>query len=148
MSLEKYIDLLSDSGFRITEQRLAILQVLMDNQHRHLTNDDIHDLVRSTYPEIGLATVYRTTQVLSNLGIITTLNIGDGKERYEMRSTTGEHNHHHLICTECGGVSEFTEDLLDDLEDRITKEYGFSIADHELKFIGICSDCQEKLKNE
>ncbi len=144
---QKYVDMLKDKKFRVTEQRLQILKTIDDNYNEHLTNEEIHNLVRKVNPDIGLATVYRTTQLLEELGVITVLSIGDGKERYEMRKEEGEHEHthHHLICTMCGKVEEVMDHvLLKPLEDKIEKEFKFRITDHNLRFTGVCSECCAK----
>lgn len=144
MDYDKYVEILQSKRFRVTEQRLQILRVIAENSDKHLTNEEIHDLVKLVNSDIGLATVYRTTQLLAQLGILTTLTIGDGKERYELKKETGGHTHHHLICSICGNVSEVEEDLLDDLEEKVERELGFKVMDHQLKFVGVCAECSAK----
>ncbi|MDN5353153.1 MAG: Fur family transcriptional regulator, ferric uptake regulator, partial [Clostridiales bacterium] len=88
------------------------------------------------------ATVYRTLQLLEELEVVTSLNLEDGCVRYELYIDDGAHNHHHLICNKCGRVIEVEGDLLDQLEQKIEREYDFKIVDHKLKFYGICSKCK------
>lgn len=95
-----------------------------------------------------MATVYRTILLLEELGIISRLDLNDGCSRYEMVHSNETHRHHHLICNICHSVSEVQDDLLDDLEANIQKDYKFKILDHSVKFYGICGECQEKLKEE
>jgi Fur family ferric uptake transcriptional regulator len=73
------------------------------------------------------------------------MEFGDGCSRYEVNTTDpSEHHHHHLICTSCGKVTEFEDDLLDELEDDIQQKMGFKVLNHQVKFYGTCKECQGK----
>ena len=140
---------LKEKGLKVTNQRLLVLQVLAENKDRHLTAEDIYELVKEDYPEIGLATIYRTVQLLLEMQLVDRINLDDGCVRYEIGETldgTGKHHHHHLICKTCGKVLPFKDDLLDELERHIEEETGFHVLDHELKFYGQCSECRKKQK--
>lgn len=113
-----------------------------------LVLEDVHSLVKDKHPDLGLATVYRTLDVLSELGIIHKSDFGDGKFRYELTHEDEHHHHHHLICMHCGSVDEFEDDLLESLEAQILKKNHFKVVDHDLKFFGYCNKCSEKLKRE
>lgn len=103
-------------------------------------------LVKEKAPEIGLATVYRTLELLSELHVVEKINFGDGVARYDLRGDTSKHHHHHLICVQCGSMDEIREDWLGPLEERLEREFNFSVVDHRLDFHGICYRC--KAKNE
>ncbi|OJV62120.1 MAG: transcriptional repressor [Clostridiales bacterium 38-18] len=133
---------LKEAGYKLTPQRIAILSAIEANKGLHLNTEEIYDIVKQTNPEMGLATVYRTLQLLEELEVVSSLNLEDGCVRYELYNDEGHHNHHHLICTQCGAVIEVEGDLLDELENKIEKEYAFEILDHKLKFYGICSKCK------
>lgn len=134
---------LKETGFKITPQRRAIVETLLKNKDEHLSSEEIYDLVRVDCPEIGLATVYRTMQLLDEVGAISKLNLDDGCIRYEIDLDDSDaHNHHHLICKNCGKIIEVKEDLLDSIELEIQKLYKFSIIDHDLKFYGLCESCK------
>lgn len=136
---------LKSTGFKITPQRRAIIEVLIENENSHLSSEEIYDKVRVNCPEIGLATVYRTMQLLDEVNGISKLNLDDGCIRYEINiEGENEHHHHHLICKECNAIIEVKEDLLEDIEKRVEKTYNFQIKDHDLKFYGICENCQNK----
>lgn len=136
---------LQERQHKMTPQRQLILQIFLDRPGEHLSAEDVHDVLREKRMEIGLATVYRTLDLLSDLGILQKMEFGDGCARYEVNTTDpSKHHHHHLICTKCGKVYEFDDDLLEDLEQDIAKKSGFQIRDHQVKFFGICKDCQEK----
>lgn len=130
-------------GYKLTPQRRAIVNSIIENKGRHLTVEEIYDEVKKDCPEIGLATVYRTTLLLEELGIIYKLDLDDGCARYELAHEGEHHRHHHLICNECGNVIEVEGDLLDEIEEKIQRTYKFNILDHSVKFFGICNNCRE-----
>lgn len=138
-SLETICKKLQEKDYKITPQRKKILEVFIDNEQDHLSAEDIYHIVKRNYPEMGLATVYRTLDLLAELDILQKMNFDDGKARYEFSSRGG--HHHHLICLKCGKVIEFNDDLLDNLEKNVLEKNKFVVLDHELKFYGHCIDC-------
>lgn len=144
---ERFKKLLKANGLKVTTQRIVILEVLEDRPNEHLTAEEIYECVKEKYPEIGLATVYRTIQLLSELNLIDKLNLDDGFVRYEIgKQGNGgpSHHHHHLICLSCGKVLTFQDDLLEGLEQKIQTTMKFQVEDHEVKFYGYCEECQNK----
>ena len=144
---EGFEKLLREKGLKVTTQRLAVLTVLSQKPDSHLTAEEIYDLVRVSNPEIGLATVYRTIQVLLELKIVDRIYLDDGYVRYELGRVYEDedsHHHHHLICIKCGRVMSFQGDLLEDFEKRIEDKTGFQIQDHDVKLYGYCTDCLKK----
>lgn len=140
---------LKEKGYKLTPQRRAILDIIIDKEGQHLTAEEIYDEVKKICPDIGLATVYRTVLLLEEVNVIYKLDLNDGCSRYELVHSDEEHRHHHLVCNKCKKVFEVQDDLLEELEDRIEKTYRFKILDHSVKFFGICSDCcdhKEELK--
>ncbi len=134
---------LKEKGYKLTVQRKAIIEVFLGNQSSHLSPEEVYDNVRNDYPDIGLATVYRTLQLLEELDIVYKVNFDDGCSRYELNLDSGDHQHHHLICLECGKVKEVKLDLLENLEAEIGKEGEFRVVDHNVKFFGYCKDCEK-----
>jgi len=135
-------NILKENGYKLTPQRRATLEVLLNNQGEHLSTEEIYTKVRKTHPEIGLATVYRTMLLLEELGLLIKHNFEDGRNRYELSHPDEDHDHHHLICLKCGRVSEVEEDLLGSLEEIIVKKHGFQVINHKVKFYGHCKNCQ------
>lgn len=135
------------SNYKLTPQRELVLRVLMENEHNHLNADDIYLLVKEIAPDLGLATVYRTLELLSDLKIVQKLHFGDSVTRYEFSSADDSHHHHHLICIKCGKVEEINEDWLGFIEEKVEKEYDFEIIDHRLIFQGFCKECRHLSKN-
>ncbi|GGD54263.1 ferric iron uptake transcriptional regulator [Paenibacillus nasutitermitis] len=131
-------------GYKITRQREATLRVLFENEAEHLSAEEIFMLVKKNNPDIGLATVYRTLDLLNELDIVEKINFGDGVARFDLRSKDHEHMHHHLLCSECGQVKEIKEDWLQEMEVRLEKEFGFKVSDHRLEFTGRYHKCANK----
>ncbi len=144
--LQKYKTLLKERGLKTTTQRMAILKVLLEQPGTHLTAEDIYDQVKKEWPKMGLATVYRNIQLLSEMHLIDKFNLGDGVVRYEIsKLEPGMHHHHsHLICTSCGKIFCIQEDLLDMIEKHVSESMGFQVTDHDLKLYGRCADCLRK----
>jgi len=137
---------LKTKGFKLTPQREATVRVLLENEKDHLNAEDVYMLLKRTNPEIGLATVYRALELLSDLHIVEKVNFGDGATRFDLRNNDQDHHHHHLICTECGRVEEIMDDWLLPIENRLELEYGFKVLDHRLDFHGVCQACKSKSK--
>ena len=115
-------------GYKATPQRLAVLGALAAEQHQSLGE------IRARCPEVGLVTIYRTLDLLSEIGAVRRLDLGDGP-RYEL----AEDHHHHLICESCGGVSEFERCPLDL---RRLEGVDFEISSHTLEIYGRCAGCR------
>ncbi|EFM09720.1 ferric uptake regulator, Fur family [Paenibacillus curdlanolyticus YK9] len=140
--IEKINRQMTAKGYKLTVQREVTLRVLLENEQDHLSAEEVFMLVKSKYPEIGLATVYRTLELLTELHIVVKMNFGDGMARYDLRSEDHEHMHHHLICHTCGALHEIKDDWLLELEERLQREYGFKVTDHRLDFTGHFQSCK------
>lgn len=136
---------LHERQYKLTPQREVILQVFVNHADKHLSAEDVYSLVKKEAPEIGMATVYRTIDLLSELEVLQKMDFGDGCSRYEISEDNTAHHHHHLICLNCGLVREFDDDLLETLENVISRKSNFQILDHQVKFYGYCQECQKKL---
>ncbi|WP_144498406.1 ferric iron uptake transcriptional regulator [Bacillus pumilus] len=134
---------LHSSSYKLTPQREATVRVLLENEEDHLSAEDVYLLVKEKSPEIGLATVYRTLELLTELKVVDKINFGDGVSRYDLRKEGAAHFHHHLVCMECGTVDEIEDDLLEDVEEIIERDWKFKIKDHRLTFHGICYRCHD-----
>lgn len=138
--MRRVLALLRQRGYRLTPQRRAVLQVIAGCRE-HLTPRDIHERVRLRHPGIGLVTVYRTIDLLSELGLICEVHADDRRRSYLLRRP--EEHHHHLVCSDCGQVVDFTGCHLDGLEHRLSQQTGFVIEHHLLEFVGCCPSCQK-----
>ena len=143
---EEFKEMLKAKGLKVTNQRLIVLKVLDKHRDIHMAAEDIYKLVKAECPDIGLATVYRTVQLLLEMQLVDRINWMTVVYGMRLGIVDGEskHTHHHLICKDCGKVLSFNDDLLEELENHIEKMTGFRVLDHELKFYGQCKDCAEK----
>ena len=119
------------AGYKATPQRTAVLRALIAEQHQSLEE------VRARCPEVGLVTVYRTLDLLNELGIVRRLDLGDGA-RYEL----AEDHHHHMICESCGDISEFDECPLDPALLLPIRNSDFKLRSHSLEVYGQCAACK------
>lgn len=132
--------------FRWTLTRKAILD-LLNRTSKHMSAKEIYDTLLKLYPGIGLSTVYRTLDLLSRMGLVKKLNIGEGKSRYEYKP--GEEKlHHHIICTKCGKIIDYSDfldeelNLVGKIEKNLARKYNFIVKDHNIDFYGLCKDCR------
>jgi Fur family ferric uptake transcriptional regulator len=132
-----------EKHYKVTPQRQKILEAFMEHEEKHLSAEDVYSLLRSDAPDIGLATVYRTLEMLEELGFLHRIEFGDGKSRYELATDSSAHAHHHLICLSCSKVIEFDDDLMETLESFVSRTADFQITDHQVKFYGYCSECRK-----
>lgn len=146
--IERIKKQLHSSSYKLTPQRESTVRVLLEHEEDHLSAEDVYLLVKEKSPEIGLATVYRTLELLTELKIVDKINFGDGVSRFDLRQEGAAHFHHHLVCIECGAVDEIQDDLLEDVEEIVERDWNFKIKDHRLTFHGICHRCQEKNTEE
>ncbi|KGL41077.1 transcriptional repressor [Listeria sp. FSL L7-1582] len=137
---------LHEASYKLTPQREATVRILLENEKDHLSAEDVYLRVKDISPDIGLATVYRTLELLTELRVVDKINFGDGVARYDLRKEGAKHFHHHLVCLECGSVEEIQEDLLDDVEKIVEQKWDFLVKDHRLTFQGICTVCKSNIK--
>lgn len=128
-------------GYKVTPQRRMIIDEII-NTHEHQTPAAIHERVQIEHPGIGLVTIYRTLEILEECGLICETHAGHSCRSYLLRESFA--HHHHLICSDCGKVVDFTDCGLNELESKLKEKSGFKINGHLLEFIGQCGDCAVK----
>jgi len=128
--------------------RQAILEVL-SNTEEHPSAEEIYLAVQKIYPNIGLTTVYRTLELLVDMGLVFKFDFGDKRARYELsQGPTSKKHHHHLVCTNCGRIIDYTDfideekELLQRTEAGLSEKYNFKITDHLIQFYGLCDECR------
>ena len=134
------LEKLKARGFRITHQRLAVLEVLAASEG-HPSFEAVYDQVRARYPTVSLATIYKTIGVLKELGEVLELGFADRSSHYDGHRP---YPHPHLICTRCGAITDPDLSCLHDLTREVTDETGFRILTHRLDFFGVCRNCQRR----
>lgn len=130
---------LRQAGYRLTAPRRAVLQVV-EATSEHLDYAEALEQGRAIYPALGRATVYRTLDLLTDLGILRPIHQSDGSVQFARI----EDGHHHLICLGCGAAIHFDECPVADLEQALEKRLRFQIQGHLLEFYGLCKECQEQ----
>jgi Fur family transcriptional regulator, ferric uptake regulator len=120
---------LRKAGLKVTLPRLKILEILEDNDLRHLSAEDIYRKLLETGEDIGLATVYRVLTQFETAGLVTRHNFEGGHSVFELDQ--GKH-HDHMVCVETGQVVEFINEEIERLQKDIAKAHGFELIDHNL----------------
>ena len=132
---------LKQSAKRLTPQRRRILEVLLASRE-HLDVEQIRDRASGNGERVSYATVYRTMRMLVDAGLIKERHFHDGSARYEYVKE-GEH-HDHLICKRCGEVIEFTDDVIEALQEVVAKKHGYRMTGHKHEIYGVCGACAER----
>ena len=130
---------LSELGYRLTPQRLMVVQAV-EAADSHISAEEIYLQIRAIYPHMNISTVYRTLELLSERGLVTETDMGDGRVRYH---SIGKGQHHHLVCQRCGATIDVEESTLSPLWAEIGERYDFEVDMKHLAFFGICSKCRE-----
>jgi Fur family transcriptional regulator, ferric uptake regulator len=138
MRHEHEIQALRQQGYRLTRQRMLILDVLRDST-RHMTADQIYSEVSRQNPEINLATVYRTLQWLHQIGMLRKIDVGKDRLEYEY---TREAHHHHLICKICGAETQIDHHVIETLQAHILEHYDFEADPDHVALFGRCAVCR------
>lgn len=128
---------LSSAGLRVTRQRRVIAEAFFEHEG-HPNIDELYAAIRERHPHIGQATVYRTLKLLVDSGLAEPRGFGDGTTRYEA-THKGDH-HDHLICTDCGHIVEFRNDVIERLQIEIAERHRFAVTDHKMVIYGSCTD--------
>ncbi|MGM7703298.1 peroxide-responsive transcriptional repressor PerR [Pseudalkalibacillus sp. Hm43] len=136
--LQTAVDTLKDAGVRITPQRHAILEYLIQTLS-HPTADEIYKALESKFPNMSVATVYNNLRVFKNAGLVKELTYGDSSSRFDCVTT----DHYHVICEECGKIVDFSYPGLDEVENVAEHVTGFKVNNHRMEVYGTCPDCQK-----
>jgi Fur family ferric uptake transcriptional regulator len=130
---------LRESGFKPGRARAAVIEALGE-QTCCLSAQEIHDLVRKRRAGVGIASVYRALEMLTELGLVHRLELGSGGANYEAAQPDGDH-HHHLVCGDCGKVEAFSDDRLEHVIDSVSRTAAFRVDEHDVVLRGQCGSC-------
>jgi Fur family ferric uptake transcriptional regulator len=129
---------LRDRGLRLTPQRMLILE-LLERSSGHIAPEDLYQQVLQRYPMINRSTVYRTLEVLEDLGLVRHGHVDDGSARYHLAAET---HHLHLICHRCGHAVELTDlSVGDSLVATLRARFGFRADLTHFPISGLCAGC-------
>ena len=132
---------LKEAGHKPGRARAAVIEAL-SAQDCCLSAQEIHDRVRRRRAGVGIASVYRALETLTELGLVYRLELGGAGAQYEPAAPTGDH-HHHLVCGDCGKVEAFSDVGLEHAIAGVSKSASFEIAEHDVVLRGRCDDCAE-----
>lgn len=124
------------AGLKATPQRLAIYRELLETEE-HPTVESIHQRVRRQLPLVPLGTVYKTIESLERAGLVTEVSLAGNAKRYD----ANREPHHHLVCTRCHRVTDFTDRMLDTIRTP-ARVRGFRPTEVKVQILGVCSKCQ------
>jgi Fur family transcriptional regulator, ferric uptake regulator len=136
------LETLRASGHRLTPQRESVLAVVCESE-AHLTADEILQRVRTRYPYLNKSAVYRSLDLLTELGLVTQTDLGQGHIEYELHQHP---HHHHLVCRACGSIVRVEHDCFQPLEKRLKQKYGFQADLDHFAVFGLCQECQNNKK--
>lgn len=144
--LEPYIEQLKQAGYKVTHQRLVILDYLLHSKE-HPSAEVIYADLRQRYPTISLATVYNTLEMLAKVGLV--IDLGAPGERRRFDGNVADHSHY--FCTNCGRVIDLHLPGAERTINKLTQELNLPITRHRLDFFGLCENCRtasEEIKPE
>ena len=129
---------LRNAGLKVTLPRVKILQILEGSEDKHFSAEDVYKALLEADEDVGLATVYRVLTQFETAGLVMRHHFKGGHSVFELNS---ENHHDHIVCTKCGKVDEFFDEVIEKQQDKIAEKLGFEITDHSLYIYGVCPDC-------
>lgn len=129
------------SGLKETAQRKIVLDAFLKTE-KHVSVRDLYFIICKRECKVGYATVHRTMKLFADCGLAREVMFDDGISRFE--HLYRHRHHHHLVCTRCRKVIEFTSNLIDKEEKTILKRHGFQLQSHRYEIFGLCRECRKK----
>ena len=120
---------LREAGLKVTLPRIRILEIFEESDDKHLSADEVYKKLVEAGDEVGLATVYRVLTQFESAGILLKQNFENGHSVYEL--TPNDH-HDHMVCLKTGKVIEFTNEIIEEQQEKLAAESGYKIVDHKL----------------
>lgn len=130
---------LREHGYRLTPQRMLVVEAIHSSD-KHVSAEEIYERVHARFPHINISTIYRTLELLDELGLVTKTDLGEGCVRYHPAE---KGHHHHLVCRKCGKIIDLGELAVAPLKDALLHDYGFKADLRHLAIFGQCVDCQK-----
>ncbi|ARQ99213.1 iron-regulated membrane protein [Campylobacter devanensis] len=143
--LERFKRVLRDNGLKYTKQREVLLQTLYNNSE-HFTPEQLYLYIKERHPglNVGIATVYRSLNLLEESGMVTSISFGVQGKKFELANKP---HHDHMICRQCGVIVEFEDQIIEKRQLAIAKEHGFKLTGHIMQLYGVCGECnKQKIK--
>ena len=130
-------DVLRRQGFRITPQRLLILDILQHSD-RHLSVEELYAQVQARFASTDISTVYRTLEMLTSLGLLQKVSLGEAHDHYEW---VEEEPHYHIVCQHCGAVMPFGDEMLEQMKALLEQKHHFRVERAFVEVFGTCPRC-------
>ncbi|MFA7746107.1 peroxide-responsive transcriptional repressor PerR [Salinicoccus roseus] len=131
------INALKKTGVRITPQRKAVLRYMIETGE-HPTADDIFKALSNEYPNMSVATIYNNLKLFKETGLVKELTYGDASSRFDFITDT----HYHIICSECGKITDFHYPGLEEVEHLAGSVTSYDVSHHRLEIYGVCPECR------
>jgi len=138
---ERTEETLRQAGYRRGAARRVVVSVLA-REGCCVTVPEIVDAARRQGHDVGLASVYRVLDLLTEKGLVQKIELGEARARYERVEPEHERHHHHLVCNDCGRIEPFSDEELEAALRRVEEETGFAVASHDVLLRGSCDDCR------
>ncbi len=132
---------LRKAGLKVTLPRVKILQILETSANKHMSAEEVYKALIESDQDVGLATVYRVLTQFESAGLVMRHHFEGGHSIFEL---TPDDHHDHIVCTVCGKVEEFFDEIIEERQERIAEQFGFRITDHSLYLYGKCPECQDE----
>ncbi|MDH3678042.1 MAG: transcriptional repressor [Nitrosopumilus sp.] len=136
--LEELVSSLREEGFRITPQRVAIVDYLLRTDD-HPSAEHIHRIVQKKYPMVSLSTIYKTLDLLKEKKLVNEIEV-DGEARFDAHT----HAHINLVCINCGKIDDIDEESLNEIQNRAAKKSKYLILKGSFELFGYCVNCKSK----
>lgn len=140
---ERLVQFSRKHKLKSSQKRKVIIYYFL-NQDKHLSAEELYNMLKTKIPEIGYSTVYRTLKLLVECGLAKMRHFEKGITRFE--PVHKKKHHDHLICTKCGAIIEFINQEIEKIQKQIARKYKFSVSDHKLEIYGLCLKCAQKEK--
>jgi len=131
------VQTLKERGHRLTPQRQLILDAIEDAES-HVSAEAVHSKVAARFPQVNISTVYRTLELLQEIGLVTHTHFDDGIAQYHLASRAP---HQHMVCRRCGDEREIDVSVLDPIDTHLRAEYGFQADLAHFAIVGLCATC-------
>jgi len=136
--LEELITSLREDGFRITPQRIAIVDYLLKTEE-HPSAEHIHKTIQKKYPMMSLSTVYKTLDLLKEKKLVNEIEV-EGESRFDAHTD----EHINLVCMNCGKIEDVDEDSLKEIQSRVARKSKFLIVKGSFEMFGYCNICKSR----
>ena len=138
MQLEQIVTSLRGEGFRITPQRIAIVDYLLKTED-HPSAELIHKVIRKRYPMVSLSTIYKTLDLLKEKKLVNEIEV-EGEARFDAHTN----EHINLVCMNCGKIDDIDEDSLKEIQTKAARKSKYLIVKGSFELFGYCSNCKSK----